>query len=86
MIKAVCFNANGVVVNTQLQFARYLEKEHAISSKMTQDFFHDVFNDCLTGIADLKQVVPPFLENWGWKDSVDEFVNICCGLRYWKAA
>jgi putative hydrolase of the HAD superfamily len=42
---------------------------------MTQDFFQGVFNDCLTGKADLEQVLPPFLKDWGWKASAGEFIS-----------
>jgi putative hydrolase of the HAD superfamily len=74
-IKAICFDADGVVVNPQLQFSRHLEREHGISPEMTRSFFRGVFNDCLVGRANLKDVLPTFLRDWGWKGSVDEFIN-----------
>jgi putative hydrolase of the HAD superfamily len=73
-IKAICFDADGVVVNPQMQFSRLLKKEHGISPEMTQSFFRGIFNDCLVGKADLRDVLPPFLSEWGWKGSVDEFI------------
>jgi hypothetical protein len=48
IIKAICFDADGVVVNPQMQFSKYLERERGISPQMTQGFFHGVFNDCLS--------------------------------------
>ncbi len=74
-IKALCFDADGVVVNPQMQFARYLEEKHVILPEMTRNFFLGVFSNCLTGSTDLKQVLPSFFQNWGWKGSVEEFVN-----------
>jgi len=74
-IKAICFDADGVVVNPQKQFSRHLEKEHGISPSMTQNFFCGVFNDCLVGKASLREVLPPFLKEWKWKGSVDKFIN-----------
>ena len=74
-IKAICFDADGVVVNPQMQFSKLLKDEHGISPEMTQSFFRGVFNDCLVGQADLKDVLPPFLSEWGWKGSVDEFID-----------
>lgn len=75
-IRAICFDADGVVVNPQMQFSKYLKKEHGISPEMTRGFFNGVFNDCLVGKADLKKVLPTYLIDWGWKNGVDEFVRI----------
>lgn len=74
-IQAVCFDADGVVVNPQMQFSKYLKREHGISPEMTRGFFNGVFNDCLVGKADLKEVLPAYLIDWGWKGGVDEFVR-----------
>lgn len=74
-IQAVCFDADGVVVNPQMQFSRHLKEEHGISPEMTQGFFRGVFNDCLVGKANLEEVLPAFLRDWGWKHSVDEFIH-----------
>ena len=74
-IKAICFDADGVVVNLQMQFSKLLKEEHGISPEMTRSFFRGVFNDCLVGKANLRDVLPPFLNEWGWKGSVDEFID-----------
>lgn len=57
-----------------MQFSRHLEQEHGISPNLTRVFFQGVFNDCLVGKANLKDVLPVFLNNWRWKGSVDEFI------------
>jgi putative hydrolase of the HAD superfamily len=74
-IKAICFDTDGVVVNPQMQFSKLLKEKYGISPQMTQGFFRGVFNDCLVGKADLRDVLPPFLGEWGWKGSVDEFID-----------
>lgn len=74
-IKAICFDADGVVVNPQMQFSKHLKEKHAISPQMTQGFFRGVFNDCLVGKANLEDVLPAFLRDWGWQASVDEFIH-----------
>lgn len=74
-IKAICFDADGVVVYPQMQFSKHLKNEYGISPEMTQSFFGGAFNDCLVGKANLEEVLPTFLKDWGWKDSVDEFIN-----------
>jgi putative hydrolase of the HAD superfamily len=75
-IKAICFDADGVVVNPQMQFSRHLQEKYGISPEMTQGFFHGVFNDCLVGRAHLEDVLPAFLKDWGWNDSVGEFIDL----------
>ncbi len=74
-IKAICFDADGVVVYPQMQFSKYLNEEHGISPAMTQPFFDGIFNDCLVGKADLKAVLPPYLNKWQWKGSVEDFID-----------
>lgn len=72
-VEAVLFDADGVVI-FPWRFARCLERQHGITPSMTRGFFRGVFDECLVGKADLKQVLPPFLAQWGWKRSVDDFV------------
>jgi putative hydrolase of the HAD superfamily len=74
MIKALILDADGVVI-FPWRFARYLEREHGITPGMTRPFFRSIFDDCLVGKADLKNVLPPFLQAWGWSGSLDEFVS-----------
>jgi len=74
-IKAMCFDADGVVVNPQMQFSNHLNQAYGISPEMTQPFFRGVFNDCLVGKANLEEVLPPFLKEWGWQGSVNEFIH-----------
>ena len=74
-IKAVLFDADGVVINPAMQFAKYLLTTHGITPEMTRPFFNGVFIDCLLGKADLKAVLPPFLAEWQWHASVDVFVD-----------
>ena len=72
-IKAVLFDADGVVV-FPWRFARYLEREHGVTADMTREFFRRAFERCLVGETDLKEVLPPFLAEWGWEGTVEEFV------------
>jgi putative hydrolase of the HAD superfamily len=72
-IQAVIFDADGVVIHPW-RFARYLEREHAITPEMTRAFFRTTFEDCLVGRVDIKDVLPPFLREWGWRGVLDEFL------------
>jgi putative hydrolase of the HAD superfamily len=75
-IKAICFDADGVVVNPQMQFAKLREMKLGISNEMAEPFFKGIFNDCLIGKADLMDVLPPFLRKWNWQGSIEEFVSL----------
>ncbi|MBA4384086.1 MAG: hypothetical protein C0410_05065 [Anaerolinea sp.] len=75
-IKAICFDADGVVVNPQMLFSRLREMELGISNEMAEPFFKGVFNECLIGKADLMDVLPPFLQKWNWNGSAEEFVAL----------
>jgi len=74
-ISAVVFDADGVVI-FPWRFAQVLEQTHGITGEMTGEFFGGIFGDCLTGQADLKVVLPPYLARWGWQGSVDDFLHI----------
>lgn len=74
VIRAICFDADGVVVYPQMQFSKYLKEEHGISPEMTRSFFRGVFSDCLVGKANLREVLPTYLQDWNWTGSVDEFI------------
>lgn len=70
------FDADGVIINAKM-FSKHLADDFGITTEMTKEFFTTVFPDCLEGKADLREAVQPFLVQWGWQKSVDEF------LSYW---
>jgi putative hydrolase of the HAD superfamily len=76
MIKTVLFDADGVIINGEL-FSDVLERDYGLTKKNTLDFFKGKFLDCLTGKADLRQEIEPFLKTWNINKSVDDF------LKYW---
>ena len=73
-IKAICFDADGVVISPQMQFAKHLAEQHAISPEMTRHFFHGIFSECLIGKAALRDVLPDYLQEWKWQGTLDEFI------------
>ena len=79
MIKALLLDADGVLINGEM-FSKQLERDYGISTKTVEPFFTGPFLDCLIGKADLKKILPPFLDKWGWQKSVDDF------LDYWFQA
>lgn len=74
MIKAVIFDADGVLINAE-RFSLQLARDYGITTDKTLPFFTGIFKDCLIGKADLKEVVVPYLSDWGWTKSVDELLN-----------
>lgn len=77
MIKAILFDADGVVIPSTERFSEILAREYGISLEKTKPFFTGVFQNCLIGKADLKKELPLYLAGWGWKRPLDEF------LDYW---
>ena len=75
MIKVILFDADGVLINGE-KFADHLQRELKISSEATAPFFKGRFKDCVIGRADLKTEIAPFLPQWGWNESVDDFLKL----------
>ncbi len=76
MIKIIIFDADGVLIRGKY-FTYYLEKDFRIRRKTTKEFFDGVFMDCIVGKKDLRTELIPYLNEWGWKKSLDDF------LDYW---
>jgi len=74
-IQAVVFDADGVLVFPD-RFAEHLTREHQITQEATRAFFQGKFHDCLLGQADLGAVLAPYLKEWGWQGSVEEFMQL----------
>lgn len=76
MIKVVLFDVDGVLANGG-PFSLCLERDYGITRQTTRPFFQGRFRECLVGNADLKEELVPLLPEWGWRESVDDF------LAYW---
>ncbi len=77
-LKAVLFDADGVVINKKHLFSEVYVKEFGIPMATLLDFFDGEFQSCLTGQADLKELLTPArLKQWQWSGSADEL------LAYW---
>lgn len=79
MIKAVIFDTDGMLVVGQM-FSVKLCEEYHIPYETVLPFFKNEFQQCLVGKADLKTEIKPYLDKWGWKMSVEVF------LEYWFKA
>lgn len=74
MIKAVLFDADGVLINGEM-FSQELARKYGITYDQTLPFFSGVFRQCLTGQKDISEVIVPFLKEWGWKRDVRSFLS-----------
>jgi putative hydrolase of the HAD superfamily len=76
MIKVIIFDGiNCITYQEPLSVG--LARDYKISLEKTLPFFKGALQDCVAGISDLKEVLPPYLDAWGWKNGVDEL------LSYW---
>jgi putative hydrolase of the HAD superfamily len=77
MIKAVCFDGDGVMINKPKRFSDHLSEQHNVPMEKIIPFFEKEFPLVLIGKADLKQELSKYLTQWNWTGSVDDLV------RYW---
>jgi len=77
--KCILFDADGVVVNSEMFSVQY-QKEHDVSNDDMLPFFKGEFQNCIVGKADLIELVKPWLSKWKWNGTVDEF------LQFWFKA
>lgn len=80
MISTLLFDVDGVVVNKPFLFSKKYSAEFNISPAIITKFFDTDFQPCEVGKADLREVLIPYLKEWGWKKSADDF------LLYWFKA
>lgn len=74
MIKAVIFDADGVVIKPK-RFSVELEKDFGIPTTKLLPFFDSVFEKHLTGKGDLKNDLHKYMDDWGWHDGVDKLMD-----------
>lgn len=75
MIKVVLFDADGVLL-TGTMFSTYLQTYLGLNEDIIQSFFDNEFKKCLTGQSDIKDELPKYLKRWGWKKSVNDFLEL----------
>jgi putative hydrolase of the HAD superfamily len=79
MITTLILDADGVLINGE-SFAKILVRDYDVDRDKEKEFFTTKFQECLVGEADLKESIAPYLPSFGWKGTVDEF------LEYWFKA
>jgi len=76
MIKAIIFDADGMIVHEERFSSRY-SKEFNVPIEDLSSFFEKDFLDCELGKKDLKEALLFYLSKWKWRGSVDEL------LKFW---
>jgi putative hydrolase of the HAD superfamily len=79
-IKAIVFDADGVVINSPDYFSVQYQKEFGATDDMMQPFFKGRFKECVVGKADLIEELKPLLRDWKWSGTPEEL------LKYWFKA
>ncbi len=74
-IRAILFDCDGVLC-PPMRFADLLEREYKITRDMTANFFKVAFLPALLGRVDVITLLPPYLKQWGWKKSTEEFLDM----------
>lgn len=78
-IKCILFDADGVVINSEMFSVQYVKK-HNIPYEEMLPFFKNEFPDSIIGKADLIEIVKPWLSKWKWDGTVHDF------LQFWFEA
>jgi putative hydrolase of the HAD superfamily len=73
-IKAILFDADGVVINSPSFFSLQYQQEFDVPEEVMTPFFKGRFQECLVGKADLKEELKPLLKDWKWNRSVDDLL------------
>jgi putative hydrolase of the HAD superfamily len=79
-LKAVIFDADGMVITNTTRFSDRFSQEFGVNYADMLPFFEGEFKQCLIGKADLKVVIQPYLAKWNWNKSAEEL------LEYWFAS
>lgn len=78
MSKEILLDLDGVVIKGRHKyFSEKLAEEQNIPLEDIIPFFKGEYKRAALGEVDIREVLPPYLEKWGWKGSPYEF------LEYW---
>lgn len=76
MGKILLLDADGVVIRPRHKyFSDKFSEEYNIPIDEILPFFKNEYKKCAIGEADIKDVLPKYLDKWRWEGSVDEFLN-----------
>lgn len=73
-MQAILFDADGVLINAPQWSDEYCRRS-GISPTIMRPFFQWIFQDCILGKADMKDSLSPFLREWRWTGTVEEYLH-----------
>jgi len=76
MIKVIIFDGVGLITH-QEPLSVGLARDYGFSMEKMLPFFTGPLQDCVAGRAELKEIIVPYLDAWGWNKGVDAM------LDYW---
>lgn len=78
MIKAILIDLDGVIIHRKQFFSELLAQNTGLSiQEDILPFFKSDFKDCMLGKKNLRDMLPAWLEKWGWEGDIDSF------LKFW---
>ena len=76
MIKIIIFDGVNLITH-QEPLSVGLARDYGFSMGKMLPFFTGPLQECVAGKADLKEIFPPYLNDWGWNKGLDAM------LDYW---
>jgi putative hydrolase of the HAD superfamily len=71
----ILFDCDGVIC-PPMRFAKVLKDDFDITPEMTREFFTEKFAPAGKGQITVEEILPHYLNQWGWKSSIDDFLNL----------
>lgn len=68
----ILFDADGVVIRSEM-FSNHYQRTRGLLPDDMLPFYKGIFQECLTGKADLKEVIAPWLKTWHWEGRCGKF-------------
>ncbi len=75
-IKAILFDADGVLTLPEEFFSQVYARSRGLNSQPFENFFKEQFPAARIGKADLKQLIEANPELWQWQGTVDELLEL----------
>jgi len=74
-IKCIFFDCDGVVVVADGMHSMKFAQEYGVPQEQLLEFFTGPFKKCMTGEADTKEELKPYLEQWGYDKELDDYFS-----------
>lgn len=75
MIKAILFDADGVLIIGKSLYSRILVEKYRVDQDEVEAFFREEFLKCTEGKRDLKELLSEYKHKWNLKKSIDEYLS-----------